>query len=225
MLVGERMTKRPITVTEETSLPEALELMRKEKIRRLPVVNKHGKLVGIVTELDLLRASPSPATTLSIYEIPYLLSKVKMREIMSRSVITVTEDTPIEEAARMMADNKIGGLPVMRDDKLVGIITETDIFKLMLELFGARHSGIRVTLSVPERKGILAQVTGKIAEIGGNIISLGTAAGEDPTVSTLILRVADVSEDALVTALESLGNGIQVVHHQTCEQPICLAGT
>ncbi len=136
MLVGERMTPRPITVNEETSLPEALELMRKEKIRRLPVLDKHGKLVGIVTELDLLRASPSPATTLSMYEIPYLLSKVKMRDIMTREVITVTEDTPIEEAARIMADNKIGGLPVMRDDKLVGIITETDIFKLMLELFG-----------------------------------------------------------------------------------------
>lgn len=223
MLVGERMTKRPITVTEDTSLPEALELMRQSKIRRLPVVDKHGRLVGIVTELDLLKASPSPATTLSIYEIPYLVSKVKMREIMTKNVITVTEDTPIEEAARIMADNKIGGLPVMRGDKLVGIITETDIFKLMLELFGARHSGIRVTLSVPEEKGVLARVTGKIAEIGGNIISLGTAAGEDPSTSTLILRVADVSEDALVTALESLGGGIRVVHHRTCELPACLS--
>ncbi len=122
MLVGERMTPRPITVTEETSLPEALELMRQEKIRRLPVLDKHGKLVGIVTELDLLRASPSPATTLSIYEIPYLISKVKMRDIMTREVITVTEETPIEEAARIMADHKIGGLPVMRDNKLVGIM-------------------------------------------------------------------------------------------------------
>ncbi len=221
MLVGERMTKRPITVTEETSLPEALELMRKEKIRRLPVLDKHGKLVGIVTELDLLRASPSPATTLSIYEMPYLLSRVKMREIMTRDVITVTEDTPIEEAARIMADRKIGGLPVMRDDKLVGIITETDIFKVMLELFGARQSGIRITLSVPDEKGVLARVTGKIAEIGGNIISLGTAMGEDPTTSLLILRVADVSEEALVDAMKSLGGGIQVVHSRTCDLPVC----
>ncbi|MCX7855188.1 MAG: CBS and ACT domain-containing protein [Anaerolineae bacterium] len=221
MLVGERMTKRPITVTEETSLPEALELMRQEKIRRLPVLDKHGKLVGIVTELDLLRASPSPATTLSIYEIPYLLSKVKMRDIMTREVITVTEDTPIEEAARIMADNKIGGLPVMRDDKLVGIITETDIFKLMLELFGARLSGIRVTLSVPDEKGVLARVTGKIAEMGGNILSLGTAMGEDPTTSILILRVADVSEEALVDALNSLGGGIRVTHSRTCSLPVC----
>ncbi len=224
MLVGERMTPRPITVTEETSLPEALELMRKEKIRRLPVLDKHGKLVGIVTELDLLRASPSPATTLSIYEIPYLLSKVKMRDIMTREVITVTEDTPIEEAARIMADNKIGGLPVMRDDKLVGIITETDIFKLMLELFGARQSGIRVTLSVPDEKGVLARVTGKIAEIGGNILSLGTAMGEDPTTSILILRVADVSEEALVAALNGLGGGIRVTHSRTCTLPVCPTG-
>ncbi len=221
MLVGERMTKRPITVTEDTTLPEALELMRKEKIRRLPVLDKHGKLVGIVTELDLLRASPSPATTLSVYEIPYLLAKVKMREIMTTDVITVTEDTPIEEAARIMADNKIGGLPVMRGDKLVGIITETDLFKLFLELFGARHSGIRITLSVPEEKGVLAKVTGKIAEIGGNIISVGTAAGEDPTTSTIVLRVADVSEETLVAAMESLGGGIRVMHHRTCELPVC----
>ncbi len=221
MLVGERMTPRPITVTEETSLPEALELMRKEKIRRLPVLDKHGKLVGIVTELDLLRASPSPATTLSIYEIPYLLSKVKMRDIMTHEVITVTEDTPIEEAARIMADNKIGGLPVMRDGKLVGIITETDIFKLMLELFGARQSGIRVTLSVPDEKGVLARVTGKIAELGGNILSLGTAMGEDPTTSVLILRVADVSQEALVEALNSLGGGIRVTHSRTCALPVC----
>jgi acetoin utilization protein AcuB len=223
MLVGERMTKRPITVTEETSLPEALELLRQEKIRRLPVLDKHGKLVGIVTELDLLRASPSPATTLSIYEMPYLLSKVKMRNIMTRNVITVTEDTPIEEAARIMADHKIGGLPVMRDDKLVGIITETDIFKLMLELFSARQSGIRVTLSVPDEKGILARVTGKIAEIGGNILSLGTAMGEDPSTSVLILRVADVSEEALVEALNSLGGGIRVTHSRTCTLPVCTA--
>jgi acetoin utilization protein AcuB len=221
MLVGERMTKRPITVTEDTTLPEALELMRKEKIRRLPVLDKHGKLVGIVTELDLLRASPSPATSLSVYEIPYLLAKVKMREIMTTNVITVTEDTPIEEAARIMADNKIGGLPVMRDGKLVGIITETDIFKLFLELFGARHSGIRITLLVPEEKGVLAKITGKIAEMGGSIISVGTAAGEDPTTGTIVLRVADVSEEALVAAMESLGGGIRVMHHRTCELPAC----
>lgn len=223
MLVGERMTKRPITVTEDTSLPEALELMRKERIRRLPVLDKQGNLVGIVTELDLLKASPSPATTLSIYEIPYLLSKIKMRDIMTRNVITVTEDTPIEEAARIMADNKIGGLPVMRDGRLVGIITETDIFKIFLELFGARQKGIRVTLLVPERKGILARVTAKIAEIGGNIISLGTAMGEDPTTSMLILRVSEVTEEALISALRGL-EGVQILDSRVCELPACGVG-
>jgi len=214
------MTKRPITVTEDTSLPEALELMRENRIRRLPVLDKHGNLVGIVTELDLLRASPSPATTLSIYEIPYLLSKIKMRDIMTRNVITVTEDTPIEEAARIMADNKIGGLPVMRDGRLVGIITETDIFKILLELFGARQKGIRITLLVPEQKGSLARVTGKIAEIGGNIISLGTALGDDPTTSMLIMRVSEVTEEALISAMKSL-EGIQVVDSRLCEGPVC----
>ena len=113
MLVGERMTKRPITVDPETPFEDALHLMRREKIRRLPVVGKKGKLVGIVTEKDLLYASPSPATSLSIYELHYLLSKLKVHEVMTKEVITVTEYTPLEEAARIMADNKIGALPVM----------------------------------------------------------------------------------------------------------------
>jgi acetoin utilization protein AcuB len=120
------MTKRPITITEDTGIDKALELMHSEKVRRLPVLNKHGQLVGIVSELDLLKASPSQATSLSIYELPYLLSKIKMRDIMTKDVVTVTEDMPLEEAALIMAENKIGGLPVMRGDKLVGIITETD---------------------------------------------------------------------------------------------------
>ncbi len=94
MLVGERMTKPAITVRPETSMPDALDLMRKEHIRRLPVVNKRGELVGIVTEADLPKASPSEATSLSIYEVTYLLSKLTIERIMTRKVITVTEDTP-----------------------------------------------------------------------------------------------------------------------------------
>ncbi|HEC35533.1 MAG TPA: CBS domain-containing protein, partial [Anaerolineae bacterium] len=178
MLVGDRMTVRPITVAEDASVDEALQLMRNERIRRLPVVDKHGRMVGIVSELDLLKVSPSPATSLSIYEIPYLLSKIKMRDVMTRDVITVSEDTPLEEAARIMADNKIGGLPVMRGDKLVGIITETDMFKIFLEMLGARESGVRLSLLVPEEKGILAEISGKITKMGGNILALGTTMGE-----------------------------------------------
>ena len=205
MLVGERMTKRPIIVHPDTPFNEALQLMRKEKIRRLPVVDKKGKLVGIVTDKDLLHASPSPATALSIHELHYLLSKIKVRELMTKEVITVEEDTPLEEAARIMADNKIGGLPVMRDDKLVGIITETDLFKIFLEMLGAREKGVRLTMLVPAQKGILAQITGEIANRGGNIVSLGTFLGEDPTNRLVTVKAADVSKKELTAAMEALG--------------------
>jgi len=124
------MTKRPITTTPDTPIDEALKLMRESKVRRLPVVDKKGKLVGIVAEKDLLYVSPSPATSLSIYELHYLISKITVRDVMAKDVITATEYTPLEEAARIMADNKIGGLPVIEDGRLVGIITETDMFKL-----------------------------------------------------------------------------------------------
>ena len=219
MLVGDRMTRRPITVTEDIAIDKALELMRSEKIRRLPVLNKHGKLAGIVSEKDLLYASPSPATSLSIYEIPYLLSKIKMRDIMTKDVITITEDTPLEEAARIMADSKIGGLPVMRGDNLVGIITETDMFKIFLELLGAREEGVRLSMLIPAEKGSLARIASKIAELGGNIVALGTITGEDPTNCELAIKVADVPQDKLVSAMEGLG--LKILDARYCTLPGC----
>jgi len=213
------MTKRPITVTADTSIDKALQLMREEKVRRFPVLDKHGKLVGIVSEKDLLYASPSPATSLSIYEIPYLLSKVKMRDVMTKKVITVGADTPLEEAARIMADNKIGGLPVMRDDKLVGIITETDLFKTFLELLGAREESVRLSMLVPEKKGTLAKIASTVADMGGNFIALGTIMGEDPTNRQLTIKVTDVPKEQLVSAMEDLG--MKVLDARFCSLPAC----
>src|SRR3990170_3638875 len=136
MIVGERMSHPVISVPPDMPIVDALNLMKREHIRRTPVI-KDGKLVGIVSDKDLLNASPSPATSLSVWEMNYLLSKITVKDVMTKDVLTVTEDTPIEEAARIMADNKIGGLPVMRGASVVGIITETDLFKLFLELLGA----------------------------------------------------------------------------------------
>lgn len=219
MLVKDRMTRRPITVNADKPVDQALELMHSEHVRRLPVLNQKGKLVGIVSEVDLLEVSPSPATTLSIYEIPYLLSKMEVEDVMTTDVLTVTEDTPLEETARMMADNKIGGMPVMRDDKLVGIITETDMFKIFLEVLGAREEGVRVTMLVPEEKGVLAKITGKIAEMGGNILSLGSMMGEDPTNRELMVKVAGVSEEELVEALKPFS--LEMLDERYCTLPAC----
>jgi len=204
MLVGERMTRDPVVIHDDTPIDEAMKIMRDNKVRRLPVLNKKGALVGIVSERDLLYASPSPATSLSIYELHYLMSRIAVADVMTTEVITVTEDTPLEEAARIMADNKIGGLPVMRDRELVGIITETDLFKIFLELLGAREMGVRLAMLVPDEKGVLAKISAKIAELGGNIVSLGTFLGEDPTNALLTIKVQDVEEQDLVKALEPL---------------------
>ena len=213
------MTSRPITVPEDTSVERALQLMRAEKIRRFPVLDKQGELVGMVSEKDLLYASPSPASSLSVWEIPYLLSKIKIRDIMTRDVITVTEDAPLEEAARTMADNSIGSLPVMRNGKLAGIITETDMFKVFLEMMGAREGAVRLTLMVPERAGMLAQIAGKIAEMGGNILALGTMMGEDPTNRRLTVRVTDVAEEDLMSAMEDIG--LTMLDARYCTTPAC----
>jgi acetoin utilization protein AcuB len=201
MKVGQRMTRNPITITPDVTVPEAQAIMRREKIKRLPVLDSKGKLVGIVTTLDLIHASPSPATSLDIYELHYLLSKLKVEKVMTRQVITVDEDLPIEEAARIMADNSISGLPVMRGNVLVGIITETDLFKLFIELFGARHKGIRLTLLLPEKKGELAKVSNAITKAGGNIVSFATFEGEDPTNAYCAVKVTGVEKDALIQAL------------------------
>jgi acetoin utilization protein AcuB len=201
MLVGERMTKPAITIRPDTSMPDALDLMRKEHIRRLPVVDKRGQLVGIVTEADLLKASPSEATSLSIYEITYLLSKLPVERLMTRKVITVTEDMPLEEAARIMADNGIGGLPVMRNKEVVGIITETTLFRIFLEMLGGRRAGIRVTVSVLDAPGELAKLSQAIYEQGGNIIALGAILGETTAKRQMTLKVEGVKMDALKKAI------------------------
>jgi len=199
------MTKRPITIHPDAAIDDALKLMRESKVRRLPVLDDKGKLVGIVTEKDLLYVSPSPATSLSIHELHYLISRIKVEDVMAKDVVTATEYTPLEEAARIMADNKIGSLPVMRDGKLVGIITETNLFCIFLELLGAREKGIRLTMLVPEQKGVLATITHDIAEMGGNIISLGTFVGEDSTNRLIAVKVSEVGRDELVSAMEALG--------------------
>lgn len=214
MLVHERMTRHPFTVRPDTPIETALKMMRQEKIRRLPVLEKGNKLVGIVTEKDLLYASPSPATSLSIHEIHYLLSKITVQQVMSSQVYVATEDMPIEEAARIMVDNNVGALPVMRGETLVGIITETDVFKVFLELFAARAEGVRLTLLVPEKRGQLSRITQAINELHGNIVSLGTFLGEDMTNRLLTIKVSGVKESDIVEAIHKID--MKIVDVRTC---------
>lgn len=199
MLVGERMTHPVVFVSPSMSIQDALQLMRRENIRRTPVV-EGGKLVGIVSDKDLLNASPSDATSLSVWELNYLLSKITVHEVMTGAVITVTEDTPIEEAARIMSDNKIGGLPVVRDGSVVGIITETDLFRLLLELTGAREFGVRATFLLEDKPGELAKVIDAVAENGGNVIAIGTFSGDDQATREILMKISGV-DDATITEI------------------------
>jgi acetoin utilization protein AcuB len=140
-------------------MKDALELMEREHVHRLPVVDKKGKLVGIISERELYKEYPSEATTLSVWELNYLLKEITIEKLMTRDVTTVTEDTPLEEAARIMVDKDFSGIPVVRDDKVVGMITETDLFKIFLEMLGALNPGVRLTVLMPETPGALMKVT------------------------------------------------------------------
>ena len=204
MLVAERMSRPVITTHSDVPIMDAYELMQKEKIRRLPVVDREGKLVGMVSEREILQASPSKATSLSIWELNYLMAKISVDEIMTKDVITVEADTPLEEAALLMADHKIGGLPVMKDGKMVGIVTETDLFKVFLELMGARDPGVRLAVLVRNIPGELAQLTKAVLDLNGNIVAMGTTSGEDTSTGEITLKVEGVSQEKLLEAVEPL---------------------
>lgn len=203
MNVGRRMSHPVITVQPETPIVKAHEIMSKEKIHRAPVV-KNGKLVGMITVNDILKAYPSSATSLAVWEITSLLAKITVKEVMIKDVRTVDEDTPIEEAARIMADNKISALPVMRNSELVGIITETDLFRIMLEMLGARHPGVSITVLMPYQPGQIAKLTQAIFEKGGNITALSTFEGDTSSNFLMTVKVEGIEQEDLRALVEPL---------------------
>jgi len=209
MFVRDRMSAPVVTITADTSFPDALKLMRDHQFRRLPVVDRKGELVGIISEADLLHAEPSSATSLSIWEVQYLLIKLEIKTIMTKEVVTATPDTPVEDAARLMVANKIGGLPVVDEqDRVIGIITETDIFETFVEMLAGGRPGLRLTLRVPERKGVLATLATTIFELGGSIESVGSFYGEVAAERELVIKVRDVNKEQLVGTLEALGEHV-----------------
>lgn len=208
MLVRERMTPNPITVSPDTSVRDALYLMREKKIRRLPVLDERGQLVGIVSEKDLLYASPSPVTSLNVWEIHDLLYKLTVQKVMSTRVITVSENQPVEDAARIMEDAKVGGLPVMRGKTLVGIITESDLFKAFLQFLGGRRPGVRVTAMMPNAKGTLAKITNAIFNAGGDIVGLAFSESPNTAQWEIALKVQDVPQGKLLDALKPVVSDI-----------------
>ena len=194
MIIADRMKKNPATATPDMSISEASAKMKAEKVHRLPVLDDDRHLVGVISEKDILLAAPSPASTLSTYEINYLLSKLKVKNIMSRNPVTITLETTIEEAVRLMVENDLSCLPVMDNGYLSGIVSKSDLFKILLEMLGAKHKGIRVEALVEDGVGVVAGLSDKFTAAGINIISLGTLEGPDASLRVLTFKLENGTE-------------------------------
>ncbi|MFN2165156.1 MAG: CBS domain-containing protein [Anaerolineae bacterium] len=207
MLVRDCMTTPPVTIQPHVSLREALERMH--ELRRLPVVDDQDRLVGIVSERDLLYASPPPAGLLDGVELEELLSELPVAEIMTRDVITTTPATFVEEAARLMADNKIGGLPVVdENNRVLGVITETDLFKAFIEIYRAGHAGLYLSLRLRQRPGLMADLSKAILGLGDDIVAITSSYDDQAGEYRLVVKGQDIDKDRVVHLLESLGNHV-----------------
>lgn len=209
MFVINRMTKNPMTVTAGTKVDEVAHLMKKHNFRRLPVVDD-GKLVGFLSDSDLMRVAPSPATTLSRYEINSLLAKICVRDIMKKDVVSVNVDATIEEAALIMYKNKIGGMPVVSNmGAVVGVITETDIFKTFVDVMGLADGKTRITLEVTDKIGVVKDIAEIFGQAGVSIDSLITCKKEDNKYE-IVIRGDITNIDDIKAKLEA--KGYKVIH-------------
>ena len=205
MRIRDMMTKNPMTVDSETLVLDAQKIMKENNIRRLPVVNK-GKLVGIVTKHDLLLASPSPATSLSIHELNYLLSKMKVSEIMHKNPVTFTPDTPFEEALRVGQEKKIGSFPVVDKGKLVGIATESDIVRFLTNAIGIREEGSRITIEgLGGNLGDLEKIISIVNQHQTIILSMMSLNRPEKKDWMIVLRLKTSDPDPIVKDFKKAG--------------------
>ncbi|MCI7455601.1 MAG: CBS domain-containing protein [Spirochaetales bacterium] len=205
MTVSKNMTINPVTTTPDMGVFEAFELMKSEGVQRLPVLDGEGNLVGIISEKNITSAAADKEV--SIVEFALLLSKIKVGDVMTKEVITVSVDDPVEMAARKMSDNDISILPVVDNNgKLVGVVSRSDLFRLLLELFGTRHYGIRVTFRIKDQKGVIAKLAIALEKIGANIVSIGNL-DSDQGYSTIIMKINGVEESLIKDALTPLVDG------------------
>jgi acetoin utilization protein AcuB len=212
MKVKDRMTTEVKVVQLDTSLNEAFRIMKESNIRRLPVQDK-GKLVGITTLSDLNQAAPSSATSLSVHELNYLLAKTKIKDILPKkqTVFTVTPDTYIETAAKIMRQNKISGLPVIENDQLVGIITETDVFDALIDILGVHKPHSRIDVYISEAPGTLADLTGMIASKGINILNAVAYHDDKKDRYKAIIRVETLDYEPILEEFKKRGYDIESV--------------
>jgi acetoin utilization protein AcuB len=217
MRLRDIMTKNPITVDQETLVLDAQKIMKENNIRRLPVVDK-GKVVGIVTMHDLLQASPSPATSLSIHELNYLLSKMKVREIMKKNPITMPPDIPFEEALKIGQEKKVGSFPVVENGKLIGIATESDIVRFLTRALGIREEGSRITIEgLGGKLGDLEKIIGIVDHHQTVILSMMSLPRPEKKDWMIVLRLKTSNPDPIVKEFKKAGFNVTFASWYKCE--------
>ncbi|MDD2189996.1 MAG: CBS and ACT domain-containing protein [Eubacteriales bacterium] len=209
MYVKNRMTTNPYTIAFDAPITEVIELMREKNLKRLPVVNK-DKVVGMLTQGDIQKVSPTKATTLSIYELNYLLAKTKVSDAMTKEVISISPDSLLEEAAVLMRDSKVGALVVMKDGKLTGIITESDIFEAFIDLMGFRETGSRITIQAKDVPGVLADIGEIFNALDLNITHIAVYR-QNSGYSDVVIRTSSLNTDTLEQKLIEHGYIIENV--------------
>ena len=193
MYVKNRMTKNPYTIAADAPITDAVALLREKGLKRLPVVDGE-KVVGILTQSDIQKVSPTKATSLSIFEINYLLSKLTVKDAMTKKAITIEADSLLEEAAVIMRENRIGTLPVVENGKLVGIITESDIFDAFIELLGFKDSGSRITVEAKDVPGAMADIAEIFKSYDVNITHIAVYSGKGIRDVVIRSTISDTSE-------------------------------
>jgi acetoin utilization protein AcuB len=212
------MTKNPVTADSETLVLDAQKIMKENNIRRLPIVDK-GKLVGIVTQHDLLEASPSRATSLSVHELNYLLSKMKVKEIMKKNPVTVPPDTPFEEALRIGQEKKIGSFPVVDNGKLVGIATESDIVRFLTRALGINEEGSRITIEgLGGKLGDLERITAIVDQHKTIILSMISSPRPEKGDWMIVLRLKTTDPNPIVRDFKKAGFNVTYSAWFRCEK-------
>jgi acetoin utilization protein AcuB len=217
MRIRDMMTKNPVTVDSETLVMDAQKIMKENNVRRLPVVDK-GKLLGIVTKHDILEASPSPATSLSVHELNYLLSKMKVKEIMKKNPVTLTPDTPFEEALKIGQEKKIGSFPVLENGKLVGIATESDIVRFLTRALGVREEGSRITIEgLGGKLSDLEKIISIVNQHNTIVLSMISLPKSEKKEWMIVLRLKTSTPDPIVKDFKKAGFNVTYSAWFRCE--------
>jgi len=214
MLIENWMTKDVITGTPETSMMKASKIMKEKGISRLPVVDEKGVLVGIVSDRDIKDASPSKATTLDMHELYYLLSEIKLKDIMTKKVVTIRQNETVDRAAAVMLEHNVGGMPVVDEaGKVVGIVTDSDIFKVLVRITGVQEGGVQIGVRLPNQPGGLVPVLDYLKDHGARLMSLLTAC-EPAEVGKrdVYIRIRDMDKGDMQKLKTAIHENFEVIY-------------